>query len=95
MEPGLNIIELLQNMKKSILSGSVELRDPKKKKTLEVIDEITFEKLSRIVSEYDSLADKKEEIAKRIGENPTKSRIKELEYKLEHIVFKIKKINDI
>jgi len=82
------IIGLLQNMKKSILSGSVDLRDEKKEKILEAIDVISTDKLNQIVLDYASLSAKKENISKKLSLNPAKSRLKEIEYKIEHILFK-------
>ncbi len=86
----MKIIDILSNMKRNIESESVDLRDRKKEKILEGIEAMSAERLKKIISEYEDIREKKEEIKKNINSNPVKSQIKELEYKIEHISFKIK-----
>ncbi|MBW2996156.1 hypothetical protein KY332_02515 [Candidatus Woesearchaeota archaeon] len=87
----LKIIELLQNMEKSILSGSVDLRDKKKERVLKGIENIYPQRLKTIISEHGEWESKREEIKRNINSNPIKSQIKEVEYQLEHDMFSIGK----
>jgi hypothetical protein len=87
----LKIIELLQNMEKSILSGSVDLRDKKKEKVLKGIENIYPQRLKTIISEHEEWESKREELKRNISSNPVKSKIKEAEYQLEHDMFSIGK----
>jgi hypothetical protein len=90
----LKIIGILSRMEQSIQGGSVELKGHKKEKTLEGIKEMTSEKLKRILAEYRELINQKDIAMKRIGKNPVKSQIKDIEYKAEHNLFKLKKLKE-
>jgi hypothetical protein len=90
----LKIIEILQNMKKSILSNAIDLRDKKRKRTLEKTEQITKEELQNILSEYDRLKHDEKEIDDKLKADKIMPLIEEAEYKLEHhtqMVQKIKK----
>ena len=93
-DKALKIIGLLGNMKKNILSGGIDLRDRKRERTLESIDAIFPQKLKGVVSEHNSLLGQRENIKKQLSANPAKSSIKEIEYKLEHILFKTNKLKE-
>lgn len=80
----MKINHLLQNMKKNILSGAIELKNKKKKKTLEAIEQLTAEYLNQIIAEYHELEEKKAALEKQIKTNKQAQLKKELEYKLEH-----------
>ncbi|MBR9692185.1 hypothetical protein GOV06_05370 [Candidatus Woesearchaeota archaeon] len=88
------IVEILESMKKSILSGGIDLRDRKREKTLKGIEYVFPQKLKSIVSEYNSLLEQKEDIRRNQSSNPAKSNLKELEYKLEHTLFNLKKLKE-
>ena len=90
----LEIISVLQNMKKSILSDSIELRDKKREKALEKIGQMTKEQLDNILSEHDKLKQDEKEAGDKLKANKIMPLIEEAEYKLEHhtqMVEKIKK----
>jgi hypothetical protein len=90
----LEIIAVLQRMKSSILSNSIDLRDKKREKTLEKIDQITKEKLKEILSDYDRLKGREGVLDDKLKANKIMPLIEEAEYKLEHhtqMVEKIKK----
>lgn len=80
----MKILNLLDNMKKNILSDSIELRDMKRKKALETIDNITKDRLNGFLEKYNALIKQKENIQKRIKNNDSDSILKDLRYKLEH-----------
>ncbi|MEE9525891.1 MAG: hypothetical protein V3V78_04775 [Candidatus Woesearchaeota archaeon] len=87
----LKIVQLLENMERSIKSGSVDLRDKKRDKVLKGIENIFPQKLKTIISEHDELEEKKEDVKRNISSNPVKSQIKDIEYNIEHNSFKLKK----
>jgi DNA repair exonuclease SbcCD ATPase subunit len=80
----LKIIKLLQNLKKSILSDSIDLRDKKREKALEKIENITENKLKDILANHENLNQKENEIDEKISQNKVMPLLKEYEYKLEH-----------
>ena len=85
----LKIIEILEKMKASIATGGIDLKDQKKKRTLEAMEEITAKGLTTLILGYNELRGKKEEVEKQIMINPTQSLIKEQEHQLENISFTI------
>ncbi len=80
----LKIIDILQNMKKSILTNSIELKDKQKEKTLETINSISKEQLAGFVYKHSTLQEKKESFEIQIKANRALNMKKELQYKLEH-----------
>ncbi|MBW2965785.1 hypothetical protein KY342_01625 [Candidatus Woesearchaeota archaeon] len=88
----LKIITLLQNMKKSILSNSIDIRDKKREKTLERIQQITQEQLKNIVEEHKNLKQTKEGLNNKLKTNRTMSLLEELQYKHEHHLNMIEKL---
>ncbi|MBW2981465.1 hypothetical protein KY343_01165 [Candidatus Woesearchaeota archaeon] len=90
----LEIISILQGMKKSILSNSIDLRDKKREKALEKIDQTTKEQLRQIFSDYDKLKGKERTNYDKLKSSRIMPLIDEAQYKLEHhtqMVEKIKK----
>ena len=77
------IIEFLQNMKKRILDGKIELKEKKKKKILERIDEISKEKLSNKTLLYDDFKKEKEIVERQIKTNKTSLTINDINNRLE------------
>ncbi len=58
----LQILGILENVKKNIENGSIELKDKKKIKTLESIKRITKEELKSFIKEYKRINDEIEDI---------------------------------
>jgi len=93
-DTGLKIIPLLQNMKSSILSNSIELKDKKREKTLETIEQMTKEYLNLIITNHRELEEKQDLIEKKLKANKQLQNKQELEYKLEHATWIITKLEE-
>ena len=91
-DPNFKIIELLQNMKKSILSNSIDIRDKKREKTLEKIDQIKHEELKNILSKHNQLKQAKDGLNNKLKSNRTMPLIEEMQYKHEHHINMIEKL---
>lgn len=79
----LRIISMLDDLKSSIKTGSVELKDSDKIQSR--IEDITTEKIGGIRQKCNKLKDKLSEYNRRIRLNPAARELEELEYKLEHL----------
>ena len=88
----LEIIDVLQKMKNSILSNSIDLRDKKREKALEKIEQITKEKLKEILSDYDRLKGRESALDDKLKASKIMPLIEEAEYKLEHHTQMVEKI---
>jgi hypothetical protein len=91
-DTNLKIIELLKNMKKSILSNSIDIRDKKREKTLEKIDQITQEQLKNMQSKYSQLKQSKNGLNNKLKSNRTMPLLEEMQYKHEHHLSMIEKL---
>lgn len=85
LDKQLKILGLLENMEKSIESGSIDIRDKKKEKVIEKIRSVHQDKLNSIVSRYISLKDNKDLLLRKIKVNSVWLKNDELKYKLDHI----------
>lgn len=92
MDSRLFVIEELLKMKAAIISDSVILRDKKREKAIEKINEITEKHLEQLRMNYNGMLDKREELILQIKNDKSMLQRKELEYKLEHYDKKLKRI---
>lgn len=91
----LKILEISEKFKQSIEKGSIDLKDKKKDKTIEAIDKINREVLESIFSQYEQLANKRSEIEKKIGNNDSLEKEKDISYKIEHFNESLKRANKL
>lgn len=92
LDENLKIIKILLNLKNSVLSGSIELKDKKKEKTIETIDKIDKNVLDGFLTKRKELFDKKKEIEEQINANKILDSVKEIEYKIDHVTNLIVKL---
>lgn len=90
----MKIVPILENMKQSIITGSLETKEDKKKRFVEGISFISRDLLQDTASQYRDLLEQKEMLQRQIRLNPAESKLKEIVYKQEHNDFKIQKLND-
>ena len=88
----LRIINVLLNLKNSILANSIELKDKKKEKTIEIIDRIDNQILENFLKDRENILKKKSEMNEQMDKNTSLASIKELEYKIEHVSSVIEKL---
>jgi len=74
--------EVLSNMKKAILKGSIQLKESKKHKTISIIGSITEDFLNKFKKSHISIKDEIEAIEEKIKEFSIENEIEELENKI-------------
>ncbi len=85
------IIEVLSKMKAAIISDSVILRDKKREKAIEHINEVTEQHLEQLRSSYNGMLNNREELMSQIKADKSMLMKKELDYKLEHYTQKLRR----
>lgn len=77
-------IKILEGVKKNLESG-IDLKESKMEKTIEVINQVTDEKLKKIKQAHYQLMDEKAIISKKIDNSHVYMRLSDLKYRLEHL----------
>lgn len=98
----LEILKFLTDIRKMVEEGKIDLKDDKKKKTLESLEELNESFLKKFLEDNSSLKEKLSSIKDRIKENTVMKDIENLEkefnvssFKIENIGREIEKIKDI
>ncbi len=81
----LKIIAVLQKMREAIERGELELKEKKKERTLEVIDELNKQSLFEFQNKHKKLLEEIEQTQGLIKRDSANLEIKELEYKVEYL----------
>ena len=90
----LRIVGILQELKKAVEADKIDLKDKRKDKAMEKLNEFTADYFKSFLSNYSSLLDKKESLEKNIRDNKVEFEIKEFDYKKEHLNEKVNKTNE-
>ena len=92
LDKDFKIIHILLNLKNSVLSDSIELKEKKKEKTIETIDKIDKEVLDNFLAKRKEKLDNKKTIEEQINANKILDSVKEMEYKINHVTNLINKL---
>ncbi|MBS1266533.1 MAG: hypothetical protein MAG795_00500 [Candidatus Woesearchaeota archaeon] len=87
----LEIFDVLQTLKEKVLEEKIDIKDRKVEKTKKIINSLDIEYLNSTRIKYKKVKNSIQTLEKAIKSHSAKLRLKELEYKLEHILEKISK----
>lgn len=90
----MKITKVLENIKKAVLDGSLELKDDKKNKAIDALAKLTPEFFSQWKAAYDDISAKRTSKERMLRSNVVMQEYNELQYRIEHYQHKIEKQND-
>lgn len=101
-DSGLEILKFLKDVKKMIEEGKIDLKDDKKKKSLQSLDTLNEPFIKKFIEDYCSLKKKASSIKDQISANTVLNEIGDLEkefninsFKIENIKRDIDKLKDV
>lgn len=101
-DPDLEILKFLIDIRKMVKEGKIDLRDDKKKKTLESLEKLDASFFKKFLEDNHSLKEKLSYVKSKIEENAVLKEIEDLEkefninsFKIENIKREIERIRDV
>jgi DNA repair exonuclease SbcCD ATPase subunit len=91
-DENLDIINILKKVENNILKDIIELKDKKKEKTLETINQINHEKINPFLDEYKKITEKLKKVSEKMGSCSVLDEIEKIKKKFDEKRDEIEKV---